>query len=48
MIEILLTISGKYEGKNIYSNLTRIGIKEEEIYFIQFNKNWDKRRRENI
>ena len=27
IIEILLTISGKYEGKNIYSNLTRIGIK---------------------
>jgi hypothetical protein len=34
MIEILLTISGKYKGKYIYSNLTRIGIKEKRnIYW---------------
>ena len=39
MIEILLTISGKYEGKNIYSNLTRIGIKEEK-YLLKC-KDWD-------
>jgi sulfur relay (sulfurtransferase) DsrC/TusE family protein len=36
-----LTISGKYEGKNIYSNLTRIGIKEEK-YLLKC-KDWDKR-----
>ena len=35
-----MTISGKYEGKNIYSNLTRIGIKEEDKYLLKC-KDWD-------
>ena len=39
MIEILLTISGKYKEKYILSNLTRIGIKEEK-YLLKC-KDWD-------
>jgi hypothetical protein len=42
-----LTINGKYKVKYIYSNLTRIGIKEEDKYLLKC-KDWDKRRRENI
>ena len=35
-----MTINGKYKGKYIYSNLTRIGIKEEDKYLLKC-KDWD-------
>jgi hypothetical protein len=38
-----LTINGKYKVKYIYSNLTRIGIKEEDKYLLKC-KNRNKRR----